>query len=254
MPGKTRVTAMKGAKGPLYFQVKQYVVEKIRSGKWQADTRIPSENELVETLKVSRMTVNRAFRELAAEGHLVRMQGVGSFVAPKRPESALLEIRSIAEDVRRRGGVFSTRVVYLEEEVASAEIANAMELTVNAPVYHAKLLHFDGNIPIQFADRYVNPTIAPDFLCQDFTKMTPNEYLISVAPITEVRHVIEAEMPDQSITKMLKMQKNEPCLVLCRTTWSANVVATKSCFYYPGSRHRIGGRFKPESTAHRIIS
>lgn len=61
--------------GPLYEKVKEYVLANIGNGQWQTDHRLPSENELVAMLGVSRMTVNRALRELTAAGILVRIQG-----------------------------------------------------------------------------------------------------------------------------------------------------------------------------------
>ena len=70
---------------PLYARVKQMIAQQIRSGAWPAHYRVPSESELVEELGFSRMTINRALRELTAEGLLVRMQGVGTFVAQPRP-------------------------------------------------------------------------------------------------------------------------------------------------------------------------
>lgn len=49
---------------PLYLQVKQLITEKIHTGEWQANDRVPSESELVKQFECSRMTANRALREL----------------------------------------------------------------------------------------------------------------------------------------------------------------------------------------------
>jgi len=62
-----------------YLQVKHFVLERISAGALRAGQRVPSENELVRELDVSRMTANRALRELAADGVLVRVAGVGTF-------------------------------------------------------------------------------------------------------------------------------------------------------------------------------
>ncbi len=62
---------------PLYEKVKDFVLGNIGSGKWARNSRLPSENELVSALGVSRMTVHRALRELTSEGHLRRIQGGG---------------------------------------------------------------------------------------------------------------------------------------------------------------------------------
>jgi GntR family histidine utilization transcriptional repressor len=239
---------------PLYLQVKQVIADKVQSGLWPPETRIPSENALVEALGVSRMTINRALRELAAEGALVRLQGVGTYVARPRPQFALLEIRSIAYEIESRGGKHSSQVHLLQEEPATPETALALMLPAGAAVYHALLVHFDGDRPVQVADRYVNPAIAPEFLLQDFTAVTPNEYLMKVAPVTEVEHIIEAVLPHPRIYRLLALSKAVPCLLLHRKTWVGRTVATASRFTYPGSGFRLGGRFKPISEAHRVLT
>lgn len=53
---------------PLYERVKEQIKEKIASGEWLTNHRIPSENEMVDMLGVSRMTANRALREPGNRG------------------------------------------------------------------------------------------------------------------------------------------------------------------------------------------
>ena len=62
----------------LYQQVKDHVLRKIGDGSLVAGARVPSEQELVQEFGVARMTVNRALRELAEQGVIVRVAGVGS--------------------------------------------------------------------------------------------------------------------------------------------------------------------------------
>jgi len=230
---------------PLYQQVKNHILGRIETGEWTPDMKIDSENSLVETMGVSRMTVNRALRELTAEGKLVRLQGVGTFVAHQKPQSELLEIRSIAREITERGGTHSCDIHLLQQEKASPEVASEMALEANTPVYHTIMVHRDNGIPIQLADRYINPVMAPDFLKQDFTRITPSDYLMGISPAMEVEHVIEAMMPDEWSSDLLEIPRTEPCLILHRRTWVNDKVATKNRFIYPGSRHKIGSRFHP---------
>lgn len=232
---------------PLYQQVKDHILLKISAGDLRAGMRIDSENELVESLGVSRMTVHRALRELTAEGKLVRLQGVGTFVASRKPQAALFEIIPINEEIVQRGGIHSCEVLLLREERANPQLAADLALAAYAPVLHAILLHKENDIPIQLADRYINPAIAGDFLNQDFREITPSAYLLSLFPVSEVEHVIEAIVPDSRVRGHLQINEAEPCLVLRRRTWVGEIVATQSIFYYPGSRHSIGGRFRPSS-------
>ena len=66
---------------PTYQQIKDAIRDKIRNGDWTIGQVIPSENQLAEQLGVSRMTINRPFRELTEEGYLRRVHGLGTFVA-----------------------------------------------------------------------------------------------------------------------------------------------------------------------------
>src|SRR5882672_5413759 len=86
-----------------YEQVKAFIRQKLRSGEWKPGDRIPSENDLVKVLGISRMTVNRALRELSEQGALVRRGGVGTFVAEPRPHSTLLMIARIGDEIHSRG-------------------------------------------------------------------------------------------------------------------------------------------------------
>ena len=65
-----------------YRQVKHHVLERIAAGTLRAGERVPSENELVRALAISRMTANRALKELTAEGVLVRPLGAGLAISP----------------------------------------------------------------------------------------------------------------------------------------------------------------------------
>jgi len=233
---------------PLYLQIKNHILDKINCGQWQSNMKISSEAELGVICGASRMTVNRALRELTAEGRLIRKRGSGTFVAPTKPQSALLEINSIADEIKRRGGTYSCDVHLLTNEKANPTLAAEMSLPPYASVFHSILVHKDNNIPIQLADRYINPIIAPDYLKQDFSRITANEYLLNIAPISNVQHVVEALMPKEWIRELLEISETEPCLVLQRTTWVNGTIATRNCFYYPGSRHSLGGRYAPSSS------
>src|SRR5580700_12122670 len=96
---------------PRYLQVKQYILQQISGGALRAGAREPSENELVRELDVARMTANRALRELAADGVLVRVAGVGTFVAEQRAQAHPLEVRNIADEIRLRGHEYVAKVI-----------------------------------------------------------------------------------------------------------------------------------------------
>src|SRR5258708_3292129 len=96
---------------PAYEQVKAWIRQHIGSGRWKPGDPVHSEAGLMQQFGISRMTVNRALRELAAEGLVTRIQGSGTRVAELHRISSRLTIRDIHEEVAERGHVHSTRVL-----------------------------------------------------------------------------------------------------------------------------------------------
>src|SRR5579859_6268192 len=124
-----------GSLQPLYLQVKRHILDNIGSGKWGTSTRVPSENDIVKSFGVSRMTANRALRELRDEGVLVRIAGVGSFVADRHAHAHPLEIRSIADEIRERGHVHRPEIISLDRVRASAELADNFGVAPRTELY-----------------------------------------------------------------------------------------------------------------------
>lgn len=229
---------------PRYSQIKRMISARIQAGDWRPGDRIASEAELVRDMGVSRMTINRALRELTLEGQLIRVQGVGTFVAENKAESALFEVRNIADEINSRGGRHEARVILLQREPADEAAERMFGLKAGEPVFHSILLHLENEVPIQIEDRMVDPRIAKDYLDQDFSKITPHVYLNEVAPISEAEHVIEAVLPRPNARKLLKIPTKEPCICLHRRTWSDGRLVSSAYLVYPGSRYRLSGRFK----------
>jgi GntR family transcriptional regulator len=71
---------------PLYQQIKALLMRSLQAGEWKPGDMIPSEMDLAARFKVSQGTVRKAIDELAAENHLVRRQGKGTFVATHAEE------------------------------------------------------------------------------------------------------------------------------------------------------------------------
>ena len=230
---------------PLYLQVKRHILDNISSGKWATAARVPSENDIVKSFGVSRMTANRALRELRDQGVLVRVAGVGSFVADRHARAHPLEIRSIAEEIRERGHVHRAETVSLERIRAPADLAEDFGIAPRSELYCSVIVHFENDRPMQLEERYVRPALAPDYLKVDFSRTTPHDYLVGVAPLQEAEHLLRAAMPDERTRKLLAMKRDEPCLVVIRRTWTTGQIASVARLYYPGSRYEMSGRFRP---------
>ncbi|MCQ8821925.1 histidine utilization repressor [Pseudoalteromonas agarivorans] len=226
---------------PKFAQIKQFIVDKIKNGAWQENQRVPSENELSSQFSVSRMTARRALSELTDAGILTRSQGLGTFVASFKSQSSLLEIKNIADEVKERNGQYSCSVQMLESINAVAPIAIALGVEVDSVVYRSVLVHNENDKPLQVEERFVNPALAAGYLQQDFSALTPHEYLSSVAPLTQARHTVEAVMPNSQMCQWLNLYNEEPCLQVIRRTWSTKGIVSFARLVSPGSKYRLGG-------------
>lgn len=222
--------------------VRNHVLARIESGEWGEGARIPSETRLVAELGVSRMTVHGALRDLAAEGVLLRRQGAGTFVAPRRSQSTFLELHNIHDEIEARGKTHTAQVLALEALSCDLAVATELELPPGSDVFHSVLLHREDGRPLQIEDRYVNPRFAPDYMDQDFTRITPNEHLMAAGPLEAVEHVIQALPADDDTRALLGMGPGEPVLLMRRRTWSRGMVATSARLLHPGARFSLGGR------------
>ena len=225
----------RSAPAPFYEKVKQAISEKIHSGVWRPHDRIPSEAELVAQFGFSRMTINRALRELTDEGRLVRLQGVGTFVAEPKGQSALFEVRSIAEEITSRHHQHRCDVVLLEETQADLIQAAALNVAAGTRIFHSLMVHFENEVPVQIEDRCVNASVVPDYLRQD--------YLSLIAPLTEGEHIVEAVQATAEECALLHIHAHDPCLLIRRRTWSTTHIVSHARLIFPGSRYRLQGHF-----------
>lgn len=228
-----------------YAQVKQFLREALASGQYPPGTQLPSEAELVQRFGVSRMTAGRALRELAAEGLVDRVQGVGSFAAQLGKVASQLQIRDLHEEILSRGHHHRAQVHLARQEAASAAVAAQLGLAVGAPVFHTLIVHLENEVPLQCEDRHVNPAAAPGYLSVDFTQTTPTHYLLQVAPLWQAQYSIEAGTPNAREARLLGIAPSEPCLVVVRRTSNPQHAITVARLVHPGSRYRLQGEFAP---------
>lgn len=227
---------------PAYQQIKNYVLDQIQSGIWQEGDLIPTELSLCDTFKVSRMTVNRALRELTSDQLLVRYKGSGTYVAQPKFQSTLIEIRSIAQDIRERGHRHSSKVIDLGPSTATALQARRFGIEPKAALFHSVIVHYENDVPIQIEDRLVDAAAAPDYLDQDWQRMTPNEYLMRVAPLPTGQYTIDVRLPTDNIASLLDIPLSQPCLVMDRVTYSNNVFTSHATMWHPGNRYKFAGK------------
>ena len=228
-----------------YARVKQHLMDGLASGRWAPGALMPSEAALVAEFAVSRMTVNRALRELQAEGLVQRCQGVGTFAAPLHRVSSTLTIHDLHDEIVARGHQHRAVVHLQHQEAAGAALAAQLGLAAGAPVFHTLIVHHENGRPLQCEDRYVNPAAAPGYLQADFATLTPTQYLFQHTHLWRAQYTVEASRPTAQEARLLQVAEDAPCLVMLRRTFSPQAPITLARLVHPGSLYSLQGEFQP---------
>jgi GntR family histidine utilization transcriptional repressor len=223
-------------------QIRDYILRQITSGAWPENHRIPSEHELVAQLKVARMTVHHALKELRDKGFLTRVQGIGTFVAKSRNYVTILDHSDIVAEVVARGGRHEAEILTRQVRRASAAEAARFRVRTGSRLFHAVVLHREDGRPVQLEDRLINIAIAPGCAEHDIAHESLFAYLMRLRPYREGEEQITARRATGDEQRALSLAAEEPVLEVMRTTWSGPEVVTTVRLIHPGSRFELRGR------------
>ncbi len=90
---------------PLYEQIKESIRKMVISNAFLADEKLPSVRELASSLAINPNTIQRAYRELEAEGYVYTKQGKGTFasatamVCQMRKQELLVEFDDVVSEL-----------------------------------------------------------------------------------------------------------------------------------------------------------
>ncbi len=74
---------------PIYEQIKKQIINQIINDELKENEALPSIRNLAQDIKISVMTIKKAYDQLEEEGYIVSIHGKGTFVAPKNNELIL---------------------------------------------------------------------------------------------------------------------------------------------------------------------
>lgn len=228
-----------------YTRVKQHLKDGLAGGRWAPGELMPSEAELVAQFGLSRMTVNRALKELQAEGLVERTQGVGTFAAQLHRVSSTLTIRDLHDEIESRGHRHHAVVDVQRAQKAPQAVAAQLGLAPGARVFHTVIVHHENGVPLQCEDRWVNPGCSPAYLDADFTRTTPTQVLFDSTALWRAQYTIEAARPTLREATLLRIEPDAPCLIVHRSTYTRDAAITVARLVHPGTRWQLQGEFQP---------
>lgn len=212
----------KNSPEPAYLQIAAVVRELLRTGKIPADKAMPAEHVLARRFGVSRMTVRQANNLMEREGLIERQRGRGTFAAQNRIIKQEQELRSFSEEIRRRGGVPSSRLISFRTIEADSPCAEYFSIQPGDPLYVIERVRLADDVPIAFESLQIPSCMCPKlerFNLVDFSlyQILEENYGIHMARSEEELSAIQ---PKKLHRKMLELPPNTAVLLIKRKTYT----------------------------------
>ncbi len=139
---------------PLYAQLKDLVLEKIKNNVWEVKSQIPTEKDLTKEYKVGRATVRKAMEILENEGYIYKKRGIGTFIARKEPVVGFGPIISLTASLEARGIETENVIISKGIIVPDEKLLKDMKWHENRKSYHLKRVRKIGGKPLAIEKSY----------------------------------------------------------------------------------------------------
>lgn len=208
---------------PLYYQLKQLMIDNIKGHVLKEGEAVPTEEELCALLNISRPTVRQAFSALVTEGYLDRVKAKGTFITrPKIEGNFIQNIESFNQEMKNKGLTPSTRLLSIKESTVYPEILEKLQLPTGSWVIRIERLRFADDQPIVHVTTYVPykrfKGILKEHLDQDSLYEILGKKFDTYAQ--RVTRNVQATNADQQLSELLNVPVNSPLLYITTTAYS----------------------------------
>jgi GntR family transcriptional regulator len=208
---------------PLYYQLKELLLENIQQGYWKPGQQLPTEEDIQRKYDLSRTTVRLALKELELDGKINRRPGKGTFVTFPKVQEGSESFNLDVLEFQEHGLQLSWKVLSNDQFAAPSEIAARLQIKSESKIFGMRRLRMANNILIGFTVSYVSG----DFLDKIDHSLTEAggsmNYLtgIDLSRCT-VDRVVEALPAGREDAKVLEMTPGDPVLVITRILKNAD--------------------------------
>ena len=197
----------------LYYQLKEILMDKIRTNEWPVNEKIPTERELCEIYQVSRITVRQALSVLEKEGK-------GTFVTTPKIEQRLTNFYSYSEEIRKMGYTPSAKVIGFDLQEADHDVGQYLKIEPGAKVYSIRRLRLANKEPFAYENSFIPYELCPELTAADIAHHglynTMAKYGINPNKAVET---FEAVVVSTDEAQYLEVKRNAPGLRLHRVTY-----------------------------------
>jgi len=203
---------------PLHLQISQVLRQQIEDGVYGVGQQLPSEHQLMERFRVSRITIRRAIHNLVHQGLADPQHGRGVFVKGQRKwvYSLSSPLVFFEEDMKRQG--VQSAICHLEFQEVSPPLRVQDILGSDLTCFQSKILLLDGT-PAILDRSYILLELGRRFAGELKTAMTFPTLERNGIHISKIEASLECTRADQQLSECLAVPLGEPLLVYCYTAY-----------------------------------
>jgi len=150
-----------GAAAPRYIQLANALENAIKQRLLLTNDFLPAERILADELALSRVTVSKAMKVLEEKTLIVRQQGIGTQVA-MHLDYSLNQESGFSAQVLRSGNSVSNQWLLRTRMIATADIAQALQLSAHSQVAKLRRLRLMDGSPVSLETTYIPSQFLPD--------------------------------------------------------------------------------------------
>jgi GntR family transcriptional regulator len=208
---------------PLYVQIRDRLRRQILDGSYEVHARLPSENEMMNTFGVSRITIRQALRDLHNEGLVFSAQGKGTFVSKPKAVQNVQRLEGFGEAMAAQGYEASARVLSIQQMKAPKAVVAALDLQPGDDVVEVKRVRYLNRSPVCIDDSYFPMDIGRKMfsldLSGDIFPLLENFFGI---PLGGADIGLDATLADEEAQQYLNLKTGEAILRVERLTHDQN--------------------------------
>lgn len=227
---------------PYYHQISAILMDKISSGEFLPEERLPSEQQLQNMFKVSRATIRQALDTLEKQGAVERRKGKGSFVSEARQPPSLSKMTCLIEDLIALG--IPARNIVREVGIvpASRGTAEAMDVKLGDKVLSFVRMVLVEDEPFAFQRIFLPARLAESLNERDLAEPRLLSTLREKCglDVAATEHTIESVLADVQQAEQLKINPGAALLSVARSSFAEDgAVIEHSIKLYRADRMRF---------------
>lgn len=206
---------------PLYHQIYLQLRDEILSGERPLGSSLPTEEVLADMFAVSRITARRVLNDLALNHFVERKRRLGTRVTFKSPAKPIeANIDQAVDSLLALGEGTTVNVIEVSIEKATATVASALHLPIDAQVVRAVRVRCLDGVPLGYVVSYVSDALASVITQKTLTR-APILRLLDEAGhhAKHAEQTIGAMLADKQLADALDIEPRSALLRISRTVY-----------------------------------